>query len=157
MFTASEIVELGVQVEINGKDFYEELMKKTKDPKVKDLFQYLAEQEEHHIELFKKILKTVENYSPKEAYPEEYFSHMNALAGRYIFTKEKKGIETAKKIKTPQEALATALAFERESIEFYLGMKKIIPEANDKLIDMLIEEEKKHVKDLENIKDVLAF
>jgi len=151
MFTASEIVELGVQIEINGKEFYEELVKNTRKPKAKDLFSYLAEQEARHIDVFKKILHTVEEYEPKEAYPEEYFSHMNALASQYVFTQRAKGVLYAKNAKTTKEALETALGFEKESIEFYRGMKKIVPKEQDNLIDTLIKEEEKHVADLESL------
>ncbi len=46
MFTASEILEMAAQIEINGKDFYSTLTAQSKNQKAKDIFKYLAEQEE---------------------------------------------------------------------------------------------------------------
>ena len=41
MFAASEVVEIGVQIEINGRDFYNTLIKKSKNKKTKEIFEHL--------------------------------------------------------------------------------------------------------------------
>ena len=46
IFAGSEIVEMGIQIEKNGRDFYCALTEKSKDKKAKEIFAYLAEQEE---------------------------------------------------------------------------------------------------------------
>jgi len=151
MFVASEIVELGVQIEINGRDFYSVLAKKARDKKAKEIFSFLAGEEEKHIERFREILKGFHEYEPKEAYPEEYFSYMNALAGEYIFTKGNKGKEIAEKTKDEKEAIELGISFEKDSVKFYDGMKKIVPDKDQSIIDKLIQEEKNHVKKLEEL------
>ncbi|MFH1594636.1 MAG: ferritin family protein [Candidatus Omnitrophota bacterium] len=99
IFSGSEIVELGVQIEINGRDFYRILAEKYRDKKVREIFKFLEDAEEHHIGAFRNILESVEKYEPKEAYPEEYFAYMNSLAGDHVFTQkgERRGDRKSRK------------------------------------------------------------
>ncbi len=124
IFAGSEIVELGIQIEKNGRDFYNTLTAQSKNPKAADIFKYLAGEEEKHIAVFQKILDKVEKYEPAESYPGEYFAYMNALASEYIFTKENKGKEIAKKTTSDKQAIDLGIGFEKDSIVFYEGMKR---------------------------------
>jgi len=151
-FAGSEVVEFGVQIEINGRDFYRTLVEKSKNEKAKELFEFLESEEEKHIKRFRDILKSLQNYKPKEAYPEEYFSYMNSLAGEYVFTKKGKGLEIASKVKSDKEALDLGIGFEKDSIVFYEGMKKIVSDSNKSILDKLIEEENNHLKKLTGLK-----
>jgi len=146
--SASEIVELGVQIEINGKDFYTALAEKATKPELKEVYVYLAGQETKHITVFENLLKTVESYQPAEAYPAEYFSYLNALASGHIFTEKNTGEKTANNIKTEAEALDLAIKLEKESITFYQAMIRIVPDTEHELIQSLANEEKSHLKQL---------
>lgn len=155
IFAGSEIVEIGIQIEKNGKDFYSTVVGQSKNQKAKDIFKYLASEEEKHITAFQKILDTVQKYEPPEAYPGEYFAYMNALAKEYVFTQENKGSEIAKRTKSDKEAIESGLGFEKDSIIFYEGMKKVIPEYDLKIIDKLIAQEQEHLRKLSELKDNL--
>jgi rubrerythrin len=143
-----EIVELGIQIEINGKDFYNTVAKNEENKNAKEVFLYLAGEEEKHMKTFDDLLKSLQNYEPKEAYPEEYFSYMNSLAGESVFTKEHKGEEIAEKVKDAREAIDLAIGFEKDSVKFYEGVKKGVPEGDKNIIEQLIQEEKKHAQTL---------
>ena len=156
MYAGSEVVELGVQIEKNGYDFYKTLVEQSKSEKAISVFKYLAEQERNHILDFKKILNSVQQYEPSESYPDEYFVYMNALAGDHVFTKENKGKEIAQTMTDDKQALDIALKFEKDSITFYEGMNKIVSENDAQLIDKLIREEQKHVIDLTELKKFLG-
>jgi len=152
VFSASEIVELGIKIEENGRDFYGILLKFSKNDKAKALFKILADEEAKHIESFRNILDNVKRYDPAEAYPEEYFSYIKALSKDNIFTKDNKGAEVARNIKDDQEAIDLGIKFERESILFYENIKKVVLESEKNIIDTLIEEEKKHLNRLLSLK-----
>lgn len=152
LFSGSEIAEVGVQIEKNGKDFYDELTKKSKNQKAKKIFNYLSGEEEKHIKVFKKILDAVQKYEPSELYPSEYFAYMNTLASEHIFTQENKGAEIAKKTKGDKEAIELGIGFEKDSIVFYEGMKKVIPESGHKLVENLIAQEQDHLTQLCDLK-----
>ena len=155
IFAGSEIVEIGIQIEKNGKDFYNTLVNQSKDQKANDIFKYLANEEEKHIAAFKKILHSVQKYQPQEAYPGEYFSYMNKLASDYIFTQKNKGTEIAKNKKSEKEGIKLGIGFEKDSVIFYEGMKKAVPTHDHKLLDELIEEEKEHLEKLSELDNSL--
>ena len=152
IFATSEVVELGIQIEKNGRDFYNTLVKQSKNQKVQDIFKYLAGEEEKHIAVFQKILGSLENYQPAEAYPGEYFAYMSALAGEYVFTQRNKGEEIAKGIKSDKEAIEKGIGFEKDSIIFYAGMKKVVPDYDQKVVDELIAQEEIHLRQLAELK-----
>lgn len=152
IFAASEVVEIGIQIEKNGKDFYEALAKQAKNIKTKEIFTFLAGEETKHIETFQKILSSVENYAPPEAYPGEYFAYMNALAEESVFTQMDKGKEIARTVKNEKKAIDIGIQAEKDSIVFYGGMKKVIPEYDQKVIDEVIAQEEDHLKKLLDLK-----
>lgn len=152
IFAGSEIVSLGIQIEKNGRDFYNTLIKQSNSKEAVKVFAYLAGEEEKHIISFQKILENVEKYEPPESYPGEYFAYLNALAGEHIFTKKDKGEETARKTKNDKEAVELGIGFEKDSIIFYEAMKKVVPESDHKIINELIVQEQKHFKQLTDLK-----
>ncbi|MFH1753202.1 MAG: ferritin family protein [Candidatus Omnitrophota bacterium] len=152
MFAGSEIIEIGIQIEKNGKDFYDELVLKTPDKQAKEAFRELAAEEEKHIARFQKLLDGVTQYEPPEAYPGEYFAYMNALASEHVFAQKGKGKELAKKVKGCSEAIGLGLGFEKDSIIFYYGMEKIVPEHDKRIVHELVKEEQKHLKRLVELK-----
>ena len=155
VFGGSEIVELGIQIEKNGKAFYDALAGQSKNDKAKTIFTFLSGEEEKHISAFEKILTSVQKYEPPEAYPGEYFAYMKAMAGDYIFTQKDKGAQAAKKTKSDKEAVGVGIDFEKNSILFYTEMKKVVPEYDRKTIDALISQEQEHLKKLTDLKKAL--
>ncbi|MDD5633769.1 MAG: ferritin family protein [Candidatus Omnitrophica bacterium] len=147
-FSACEIIELGIQIEKNGKDFYSELAKKTNKKEVKSVLLFLSSEEAKHIDIFKKLSTRACSYNPSQAYTDEYFAYLRSLADSYVFTKKDKGVEIAAKIKEDKEGVDLGVRFEKDSILFYQEMKKFVPENDKALIETLIEEEKKHLSRL---------
>lgn len=156
LFSAPEVVEMGVQIEKNGRDFYNGVEKLSKAPKSREIFKFLAGEEEKHIERFKNILTEVKKYEPSEAYPGEYFSYIKTLSEQHIFTKKNKGIEAAKTMKIDKEAVDMGIKFEKDSIVFYEAMKKVVLEGEHKTINKLIEEEKVHLKKLNELRNQIG-
>lgn len=152
IFSASEIVQLGVQIEKNGKDFYLAAAKKSKNDRAREIFEYLANEEEKHIEVFQDILSGVETYEPPESYPGEYFAYLRALSEEYIFTREKKGAEIGKKVKDDKEAINLGIDAEKDSILLYTEMKKFVLKTSYETLDKLIEEEQNHFRKLLELK-----
>ena len=152
IFAGSEIVEIGIQIEKNGRDFYNIVAKQSKNQKAKEIFEYLAGEEEKHIAVFKKILDSVTKYEPPESYPGEYFAYMNALASEHMFTQKDKGRQIAENTTSDQEAIELGIGFEKDSIVFYEGMKKVVPEYDLKLVDQLIKQEQNPLRQLSDLK-----
>jgi len=154
IFAGSEIVEIGIQIEKNGRDFYATLAEQSQSIKAKEIFKFLAGEEERHIKVFQGILEKTEKYEPQGLDADEYFAYMNALASEYVFTQEDKGEQIAKTIKNDLEAVNIGIGFEKDSIVFYEGMKKVVPEYDLKFLDELIAQEQSHLRKLSDLKKI---
>jgi rubrerythrin len=155
IFAGSEIVELGIQIELNGRDFYTASAQGSKNENARRIFKFLSGEEEKHIAVFQKLLDSVQRYEPSESYPGEYFAYMNALASDYVFTQKGKGKEIAKKIKSDREAIEMSIGFEKDSILFYEGMKRVVPAHDLKVVDELVWQEQSHLRQLSELRKTL--
>jgi rubrerythrin len=153
IFSGSDIVKLGVQIEENGRDFYDILSKQSKDGKTIDVFKYLKGEEERHIIVFQEILESLEKTEPAESYEGEYINYMKALADEHVFTKKGKGKEIARAVTADAKAIDIGIGFEKDSIVFYEGMKKVVPEYDIKIVEELIKQEQDHLRRLSELKD----
>ena len=152
IFAGSEVVELGIQIEKNGRDFYSALARQSKNPTAAGIFQYLAGEEEKHIAVFQDIVNKTEKYEPVGLDAEQYFAYMNALAGGYVFTRKGQGEGIAKNIKSDKEAVEMGIGFEKDSIIFFEGIKKAVPGYDQKIVDELIAQEQAHLMQLIDLK-----
>lgn len=152
VFSGSEIMEMAVQIEKNGRDFYNKAAASSKNKDVKKIFEHLSGQEKRHIKIFEDMLSAVKKYEPAAAYTDEYFGYMKALAEEHVFTKEKKGNEIAKTVKDDAHAIELGIGFEKDSILFYHEVKSFVPESEHDMIENLLKEEQKHLRKLVSLK-----
>ena len=157
---ADDVFRVGVQIETNGKLFYETAAKQTQETRAKELFKELAHWENQHIELFERLRLQL----PETAKEENLFDpgselemYIKATADSHIFIKNKDIASLVSTLKTPREVLDLAITFEKDSVVFYSAMKKAIPESFGKgRMDTLINEEIKHIAMLAQQKEKLG-
>lgn len=152
IFSGSEVVEIGIQIEKNGQDYYNALAQKTKNAKVKEIFIFLAAEEEKHMAIFRKILEKTQQYEPQGLDADEYYAYMNSLASEHIFTQQNKGKEVAQNINSDKEAVEKGIGFEKDSIVFYEGLKKAVPSYDQKIVEEIIAQERIHFDKLTELK-----
>jgi len=143
-YSLREVVELGIQIEKNGYAYYTALADKVTDERLKSLILFLAGEEAQHIVAFENIRDQVEQFEQDEEYPSEYFSYLNRLASEHVFIK-RDGNECALHAESPLAMLSCALEFENDSIAIYKEMKKLVPAGSETAVDVMIQEEEKHV------------
>jgi len=151
-FSVCEIVELGTQIEKNGYDFYKTLEETVKDKAASKVFKCLAEEEQGHIETFKKLFRKTCEYNPEGAYPDEYFSFMRVFASQYVFTRSGRGKELALKVNDMEAGINMGIQAEKDSIIFYEEMRKYVRKDDRDVINELIQEEKSHLVKLCGLK-----
>lgn len=151
-FNPREVVEIAVNIERNGKAFYDDMVKKFEDPKIKDVFKYLGDEEVKHEELFTTFLENLENYTPYETYNDDYSAYMKALSKEHVFTDSDKIKKKVEKIETPLDAIELALNFEKDSVIYFTAMKDYVFEDKNGVIDQLAKEEMKHINKLLSLK-----
>ena len=155
IFTGSEVVGLGIQIEENGRDFYNRLAEQSKIAKAKEVFKFLAGEEEKHIKVFQGILDKTQKFEPQGPDAGEYYAYMKALASEHIFTQKDKGRQVAEAIQSDKEAIEKAIRLEEDSVVFYEGLKKIVPDYDLKIVEALIIQEEGHLKQLLETKKLL--
>jgi len=151
IFSASEIVELAIEIEKNSRNFYYALINKSRFSKAQEIFQYLALEEGRHILAFKDILDVVQKHLPA-SYAAEYLNYMSALSDGYIFTQKNTGETIALKVQSDLQGIEIGISFEKDSIAFYEGMKKAVSTNEHKIINDIIAQEKLHLRQLLDLK-----
>ena len=151
IFNASEIYQFAIRIEENGEKFYRKMAKKLDEPKVKELFTLLADDEVVHKKTFKEMLSQIENYEPPESYPGEYFEYLRAYVDNVLFSINKFD-EDVEKIHNALEAIQFAIDKELDSVLYYQEIRNVVNTHQKKLIENIIEEERQHVVKLSEIK-----
>jgi len=154
-FSADEIFRIGMDVELNGKAFYEAAMEQSETEDAKAMFKHLRDEEVSHYELFSKMRDEL----PPKAKTETVFdpdgqmsAYLKALADSRVFTNETEAAEVAKNCKTAAEVIRIAMGFEKDSVLMFQAMKEMTRSdlGKDK-IDQLIESEKEHIATLSKL------
>jgi rubrerythrin len=148
-FTADEIFNIGVEIEKNGRRFYEAAALSASDATVKAFFDRLAKWEIEHEKLF-AVLKsrlTGQAKGPVSYDPaNELALYLKAAADTHIFKAGADIPSLVKKCQSKKEALAMALTFEKDSVVLYSTMLNLVPEhLGKKEVQKILNEELKHV------------
>lgn len=143
-FHADEVLQGAVRIEENGEALYRELGDQAADPKLKEIFKYLAEQEVKHRGIFLALLARLGHSPLSESFPGEYYEYLKGFADEHIFTPGLVAMFSAKELKDPEQGIAIALKAEIDSILYYLELKSLVPEAEKQTLDRIIEEERRH-------------
>lgn len=146
-FNADEIFEMAEEIERQGARFYEKAAGMFKEPAVKDMLGGLAAMEVGHEKAFSgmraKILSdTYKGYDPDEMAA----AYIKSFTDGKVFDFRKNMADLVTDKSTLLDILKLALEAEKNSIVFYTGIKKIVPEEFGKdSIDKIIAEEMKHI------------
>jgi len=142
-------MEMAVQTEKGGKLFYETVAAETKDDSLKGLFSYLADEENKHILVFENIAKTIKVASDETPTNwEEVALYLKAVIDSRYFLGPDKALSLARDAKSTSQAVKLALAFEKETLVFYLEATDMVPALNRPAIENLVREERSHVRKL---------
>jgi len=146
--SASQALEIAIRIERNGLDFYKRLSEHAGSPAERDVFGRLAAAEEKHIGLFRRILEEVADYTPAYEYPGEYGLFLNEVAALSINTFKDTTAYTTGSVK---DALLLGIQAELQAILLYTEFYTLVPEKEKAVIETIIDEEKRHFIDLNNL------
>jgi rubrerythrin len=156
-FNADEVFEMAEQIERNGGRFYRAAAEKF--PTVRELLLKLAKMEDDHEKTFADMRaglsgkETGETVFDPDGQSQMY---LRAMADGHIFNPKANPVEKIAGKDTPEDILKMAIAVERDSVAFYVGLKRSVSQAagQDK-VEGIIAEEIGHVailsKELEKL------
>ncbi len=149
VFTATEALEIALNIEKNGQTFYAAAARNMDDPEVKRLLESLAEWEVQHYQTFEQLLKQVdEPLSLAGDQWNEYDQYLEATLDNALFRGPDKALAAAEGVASGQEALQMALGFEKDALLFYHDLREMLREKERDIVDRIIAEEKSHVRKL---------
>jgi rubrerythrin len=155
VFNAAEVIDMGIAKEKKRRDFYALVATSFGQKDMKDLFGRLRDWETEHIKKFGEIRDTVEESEVVESYQGEFGAYMKALVDDMLY-KQVTATQFSKNVKTPIAAVTYGIGFEKDAILFFQELLSYMtPNHQEKVVE-LINEEKKHIIYLTELKRRLA-
>ena len=149
VFNADEVFTIGIEIEKNGKKYYDTAAAITDDEDLKKFFLELAHWENIHVSTFEKLKSELKEGGNDETIfdpSNEMHLYLKAAADSHIFRKTLDIEGIAKSCQNPLDILKTALQFEKDSVVLYSSMISMVPENLGKSkVQKMIDEELKHV------------
>lgn len=152
IFNSAEVVDLGIEKEKKRRDFYGMVAEKFENKDLKGLFTKLKSWEEAHIKKFTEVRNKVKDEEPVESYEGELAAYMKALVDDKLYV-EVSPDKFSANVKSPLSAIQYGIGLEKDAILFFSELLRYTPEKNRSLIRELVEEEKKHIVYLNELKN----
>lgn len=152
-FTADEVLEMGLEIERNGRRFYSRAAENAEDPEVRRLLRELADMEAGHVRVFEDLrARLPESAAPEVAYDPygEAALYLRAAADSHVFNLDREDPAAPAAQEGPEDVLRLAVQFEKDTIAFFLGLRDVVPESlGREHVEELIREEMRHVSMLD--------
>ena len=149
VFTATEAIEMAMEIEKNGKVFYDKVAAKVADERAKALFEDLAVQEEGHYRAFEKMLgRTQPAPELPAAEYDQYQVYVQATLDNALFAGPETAATLAKQAEDWEAAVRAAIGFEKDTLLFFYDLRDMVRETDREIVSNIIREEKKHLRRL---------
>ena len=156
-YAGSEVLRMAVEMEKNGKTFYDSVIRAVKDERTQGVFQFLSDEEVRHEKVFREMLEGVEPRRGESPYDDtEMVLYFRSLIDRKIFPSEEEGESMKKDLDDPAVAIRIALSLEKDSILFYHELTRITEEKDRAVVGRIIEEERDHIHRILKLKEELG-
>ncbi len=145
-YSIDEIMEMAVQTETLGYQFYTGMAEKfKKDSGLVKLFSALAGKEKQHEKTFKGLRDSVAKQGIQEPVQwEEVSNYMRAFVESEFFLGRAKALPSLDHIKSVSDAVRFAMGFEKETLLYFMELRAIVKEKDT--VDEVINEEKSHIR-----------
>ncbi len=160
-FNADEVFQIAIDIEENGKRFYEKAMDIVDNPDVKAVLGSLAKEEAEHLKRFTELKAQLPKTATEDTVwdPEhEMNQYLQMMADIHVFRSDLDVEKKLSQAKNPEDILKLGIQFEKDSIVFFVTMQDSTEEKKGReIIGHLINEEKEHLRklslELERLKD----
>jgi len=148
VFTATEALEMAMEIEKNGEAFYHAVAARH-EGELKDLFEDLAVQERGHYQLFNSMLSEITAAPPISGVDsDEYRAYLQAALDNALFSGPDKALTAIGASPDRETALRTAIGFEKDTLLFFYDLREMVSEKDRDAVSNVIREEKRHVRRL---------
>ena len=152
VFSSHEIVEMAIQTEQSGFQFYLHAADKVASKPVSEMLAWLSRQEAEHERIFRTMQTESDRHMPPEEYEGERAEYVQALLDVRVLPDVETGLARLAAMKEDIEVVDFAIGFEKDTILFMYVMRDMSAPAAGETIDKLIAQEKGHVARLLQLK-----
>ena len=148
-FNADEIFQMAERLEQNAATYYHTAAEKVNYPGARQMFLELASWEEKHESNFASMHKNISDKEREEMAFDPYdetAQYLQALADESIFDTSDSPLENIGTEPTFENILRFAVSKEKDTINFYTGLRQLVSAGSGKnKVDEIIQEEMRHV------------
>lgn len=156
-FSLAEVFRLAEEIERNGYDFYSGAVKSAGHPECRDVFRSLAEQEKMHESLFARWRQEICGAEDAQVVDPDgqAEAYLRSIADNHVFTLNKDIARLLASIQTPLSLVEMAIGFEKDTIKFFSSLKEHVGNNTRHGVELLINEENRHIQLLTDLKKKL--
>lgn len=145
LMSEQEIFSMAMEIEKSGKAFYNTVLDSAPDEKTRELFSFLAKEEQRHYDFFKQLSKQSGNLIVQPDDWDEISDYIKATTDSRFFIGEDKAIRAAEGVSNVREAIDIAIGFEKDTLLFFYELLNITPEGSKDAAKKIVDEEKRHI------------
>ena len=145
MFTAGEILGMAVQIEENGQRFYREASENAAKSELRDLWQWLADEEAEH----KSIFLAIKSSAGKAGDHQHWAAQMGEEILQSLVKDRGFSLEEVQfsSVREERELIEIGLQLEEDSIQFYEILLSFIDDPDTVgHVNKILSEEREHVR-----------
>ena len=147
MFTLGDIIDLAIRIEKNGEDAYRKAQEEVSNPSLASMLQWLAEQEIEHEKWFTQLKEKASTLAEDPKLEEMGKAILQGVLGDQTFSIKDADFS---KIEDINSLLELSVEFEKDTVLFYEMLGAFIDDEEILgQLDKIIEEEKRHVQQLQ--------
>lgn len=151
MFSFSEVIDMAVQIEKNGEQTYLAALDHIHDAGLKQLLEWIAEEERRHAKWFADLKGTFDILDENETIQEMNETLVRDYLGDQAFSLKEVDFSI---VTDPNELIQIFIEFEKDTILFYDILISFVPDESVKeQIRHIISEEEAHVKKFRELLD----
>ena len=157
MFSANEIIDIGIKLEKNGEAVYRGAIEKLPGSRLVPLLEWMADEEVKHADWFAQLKHNLETKKENPFVAEMSRELFNEMLGEKNFSLKNVDFSTIEEI---DELIEIFIEFEKDSIIFYEVLKPFVEDpAVRGYLKQIVDEEKRHIERLKEFigrKEVFA-
>ena len=144
MFSASEILDLAIQIEENGEHFYREAMGKFSDQSLVEMLFWFAEQEKRHRDFFISMKSSLKRGNGERWAEQLRGAMLRDGVADHLFSMDEVNLDSILDVKT---FFQIAIGLEHDTVMFYEIIASFVSEPNTLAqLRVIINEELKHIE-----------
>jgi rubrerythrin len=144
MFSASEILDLAIQIEENGERFYRQAITRSNDQTLREMLFWFAEQEKSHRDFFIKMKASLNDESGDRWAEQLSGAILKSTVSNHLFSMDEVDIDSIPDVKA---LVHIALSLEEDTVMFYEIIASFVTEPKTlQQFKTIINEEQQHIE-----------